>query len=224
MIFNPNNINLLNVAMRIMEIRSRFCRYGIMTVEEYQNARVGIMEEPLLYDPMTLDEDGMYTIFAGYHGCQDKYFEDMYVRLFPGETREEDFIEIAIPVVFDESCHMCDDAVCAECSQIAYYQLYFIGRDGRISEDIESVEDEDCECCCECNDCNEKYPSAGEMLRCRESGAHNLCNCECGEEHCFVECGPDPEAECEFNENGRCHCQYNRCCGCDNECEPDEED
>lgn len=220
----------LTLAMRILELRTRFMRYGIMTVEEYDKARVGVLEEPLVYDPITLDDDGMYTVYAGYRGCsRHQFFEDIYVRFSPGDTRDEDFIEVAVPVVDDDDCDTCKDCNCGECPHIHSYQLYLIGRDGCISEDVEMLDDDECCCgCCDCEDCDcdahEDTPTAAHIMHCRESGEHNLCNCECGEEHCFVECGPDSDAECDLNENGRCHCPHNRCCGCDCECEPDEEE
>lgn len=232
MILNNHDITILNIAMRILELRTRFMQFGVMSTEEYAEARTSLNELPLVYDPITLDDDSMFTIFAGF-GNSGKYFEDFYVRYFNGEVKDEDFIEVSIPVVFKDDCAACHDGDCNECPTIGYYQRYLISKDGDIYEDIDMDEpDEECDCCgcdeecgCTCGcDCHEDKPTAGEIMRCRESGAHNLCNCECGEEHCFVECGPDPEAECELNENGRCHCKYNRCCGCDCECEPDEED
>ncbi len=221
MIFNDKEIGILSLAMKILEIQSRFCRFGIMSSEEYMNSRTYIQEQPLVYNPETLDDDGMYTIYAGY-GNSERYYENIYVRYFKGATKDEDFIEVAVPVVLNEDCQ------CYDCKEPSHYQLYLISRDGSIAEDIDADEYEH-ECDCDCHDeccsqeCHENAKSAADIMRCRTTGAHDLCNCECGEEHCFVECGPDPEAECEFNEKGRCHCPHNRCCGCDCECEPDEE-
>lgn len=231
MILNNKDINILNFALKILEIRSRFVQFGIMSAEEYAE-RTDKNTQPLVYSTETQDDDGMFTVFSGF-GNTNRYYEDFFVRYFKSEDKQDDYIEIAVPVVFQEDCHNCQDGDCSECPEIGYYQLYLIDRDGTISEDIDMDECDDsgdgcCGCCdCECGcgcDTHEDAPTAAQIMHCRESGEHNLCNCECGEEHCFVECGPDPEAECDLNENGRCHCPHNRCCGCDCECEPDEED
>lgn len=225
----PNHIQVLNIAMRIMEIRTRFCQYGIMTIEEYQNAHLSAMKQPLVYDPASLDDDAMFTVCAGYDGHKNLYFEDIHVRYLQGDTLSEDLIEVAVPVVLNEDCQMRHCAgKCNECPEIAYHQLYLIGRNGCIYEDTDMDGSEDHNLCCNCgpecehtrhHDSDEYQPSAVEMMRCRESGAHHLCHCECGEEHCFVECGPVPDENCECNENGRCHCPHNKCCGCDCKCE-----
>lgn len=230
MILKKNDVAILNLAMLILELRTRFVRYGIMTVEEYRNARTSSDEQPLVYSTDTLDEDGRYTIFSGF-GVTNRYYEDVYVRYVKGDTRSEDFLEVAVPVVFEADCQHCPDCNVNACKEIGYYQLYLIGRDGTIDEDIDGevcdTEDEP-ETCGGCNgDCEHCHADAqtvAAMEECRTSGAHNFCNCECGEALCFVECGPDPEAECDFNENGRCHCPHNRCCGCGCECEPEEEE
>lgn len=231
MILNNRDINILNLAMQILEIRSRFCQFGIMESEEYNAMSSVPSTQTLVYDINTLDDDGMFTVFAGF-GVSGRYHETFFVRYFKAETQENDFIEIAVPIVFQETCHNCQDGNCNECAEIRQYQLYHIRRDGLISENIDMDESEDCtHCCCDgsCgNNCSfdrhEDAPSAAEMMRCRESGDHNLCNCECGPEHCFVECGPNNDESCTFNDNGRCHCPHNRCCGCDCECEPNEDD
>lgn len=185
-----SEINTLNLAMRILEIRARFCRYGIMTVEEYMNARVGDFEEPLVYDTNTLDEDGMYTIYAGYRGSSlAKFFEDIYVRFYPGDTRNEDFIEVAVPVVDDCECPTCKTGKCEECDHIKYYQLYLIGRDGLISEDIETVDE-----CDSCDDCDCAIPchfNDNEVQEC-ECYADGVCNCAYNScDGCSAECIED---------------------------------
>lgn len=229
MILNNKDINILNLMMQIMEIRNRFAQFGIAPATEF-NPKTGV-GQPLFYDQETLDDDGMYTVLK-HLGGDNRYYTEFFVRYRAFENKADDFLEIAVPVVFEDDCKMCDDADCEDCSNIGYYQLYLIARDGSITEDIDMDEENDehecCGCCDCCDCCPEEFRDTGidaaAMMRCRESGAHDYCNCECGEEHCFVECGPNPDEECPLNENGRCHCKYNRCCGCDCECDPDEED
>lgn len=233
MMLNNRDINILNLAMKIMEIHSRFCRFGIVEAEEYNAAHTLPMSQALVYDANTLDDDGMFTVFSGF-GNSGHYHEDFFVRYCKTEMPENDFIEIAVPIVSQEECCSCQDGNCNECTAIGYYQLYLIRRDGTIAKDIDVDETEDCKHCdcdgscgnnCSCSyDRHECAPSVVEMMHCRESGARNLCHCECGVEHCFVECGPENDENCTLNDNGRCHCPHNRCCGCDCECDPDEED
>ena len=230
MILSNKDINILNLTMQIMEIRNRFAQFGIVPASLFSNDKP-VQGQPLVYDPETLDDDGMYTILRHLAG-DNRYYTDMYVRYRAFDNKADDFVEIAVPVVFEEDCKSCDGESCSECPTIGYYQLYLIGRDGSISEDVDMDEPDeekcctgDCECCSCCpNDKAEDRAMVAAMMKCRETGAHNYCNCECGEEHCFVECGPVNDEDCELNENGRCHCPHNRCCGCDCECEPDEED
>lgn len=212
----------LTLAMRIMELRTRFMRDGIMNVEEYANAKVGILEEPLVYDPITLDDEGTYTIYAGYRGNTKKFFEDIDVRFSPGKTREEDFIEVAVPVVDNDDCDACKNGNCDDCPHIHSYQLYFIGRDGCISISSEMLDDDDCDCHCECEGNYDACNCGDKMQECDDNVAHDFCHCECGPEHCFVECDAEND-ECKMNENGRCHCKYNRCCGCKTQCTDEEE-
>lgn len=230
MIFNNRDINILHLVMQMMEIRSRFCQFGVVEAKEYDAAQVPANAQPLVYDSNTLDEDGMFTVLSGL-GNSGLYYEDFFVRYGTEKTTGNEMIEIAVPVASPEACSSCYDSNCAECAEIGHYQLYIIHRDGTISEETD-MDAEECACCngsvcennCTCgHGCNEKMPSEAAMMRCRESGARNLCNCECGIEHCFVECGPVNDENCEFNENGRCHCSYNRCCGCDCECDVNEE-
>lgn len=231
MIFNNHDINIVNLVMKILDIRSRFCQCGIMKAEDYVKAK-NAPTQTLVYNINSLDDDGMFTVFAGF-GNSEYYHEDCFVRYFKAEKPEKDFIEIAIPIVSQEYCNSCQDGDCRECANIEYYQLYLIGRDGSISQDIESNELYDEECCSDndfhyCGCCTQEYredaKTAADIMHCRETGLHNLCNCECGQEHCFVECGPVNDEDCNFNENGRCHCPHNHCCGCECECEPDEDD
>ena len=102
-----------------------------------------VSTERRLCSCITLDDEGMYTIYAGYRGNTKNFFEDIYVRFSPGDTREDDFIEVAVPVVDNDDCDVCKNGNCDDCPHIYSYQLYLIGRDGCISEEIEMLEDDD---------------------------------------------------------------------------------
>ena len=127
------------------------------------------------------------------------------------------------------NCRPAQNADCDACDFISGYHVLHLSPDGGITEEFEATDQSCCGACedhCECGECGAigETKEWQKIKQCRDTGAHNLCNCECGEEHCFVECGPVNDEDCELNENGRCHCPHNRCCGCDCECEPDEED
>lgn len=139
MILKQKEVYILNLAMNILTIKERFCRFGIMTTEEYQNStyRLSSPEQPLVYNEETLDGDGLYTVFSGI-GNSARYYKDMIVRYFKTNDKEDDFISVAIPVVYSSDCKNCKQCNIDTCKEIAYYQFYLIARDGTIAEDIDS--------------------------------------------------------------------------------------
>lgn len=234
MIINENESKMLHILAVLLNVRNRFMKYGVVSKDEY--ARLGDAHvAPLVYDPISYDEDGGYTIYSGY-GVTGRYHEDIYIRYFPNENAGLSEIEFAVPVTPAESCLGChphNGMGCQSCDSIEAYHALRLTLDGCITEKTEQVKPHDCGACCSCCNCEDddelcREPltdihTSEEMEACRNAAEHTLCNCSCGEEHCFVECGPVNDEDCEYNENGRCHCPHNHCCGCNTPCFPDDE-
>lgn len=220
--FSHENIKAMETLLKIQNIAKRFEKYGAVPLSKYRATRVSpsntrawnayVMQ--LVYDDSKKDlEEGEYPVFEHVSKTGSADFLDIKVT-YNTSGDGEPYLYLVIPGSKKTlSYTIATDGV------INPIDMPAITRAMNASLDVNNIDDSDCAC--------ELFGETEEYLRikeCRDSGAHNLCNCECGEEHCFVECGPANDETCEMNDNGRCHCKYNRCCGCDAQCEPDDDD